>query len=74
MTTNQHDHMGLAEIAARLDVSRQRAHELRLLYSDFPEPANHLSMGAVWHAADVEAWIAAHPDRKPGRPKKEPTP
>lgn len=47
--------MGLAEIAARLGVSKSRARQLAA-GKDFPDGAR-LAMGTVWAAEDVEAWI-----------------
>lgn len=55
--------MGLAEIAKRLGVSRQRADQLVRSYQDFPPPAAELTAGRVWETAAVEEWIAAHPQR-----------
>ncbi|MEU4690272.1 hypothetical protein [Actinoplanes sp. NPDC023714] len=48
--------MGPAEIRARLQVSRQRAHQV-INRDDFPRPYQVLPMGKVWDAADVERWI-----------------
>lgn len=48
--------MGLVEIAERLGVSKSRARQLAA-GKDFPDGWT-LSMGRVWMAADVEAWIA----------------
>lgn len=48
--------MGLAEIAARLGISRTYARQLAG-GRGFPEPTR-LTMGQVWSTADVEAWIA----------------
>lgn len=58
--------MGAAEIAALLGVSRQRVHQLRSTYRDFPEPISVLATGPVWDAADVRAWQRKHPDRPSG--------
>lgn len=58
--------VGLAEIAQRLGVGKSYARELALR-KGFPD-ATRLSMGLVWDAAEVEAWIRVH------RPKlDEPT-
>ncbi len=55
--------MGAAEIAERLGVVRQRVYQL-VSRKGFPDPIAVLSMGQVWLADDVEAWIAEHrPDR-----------
>jgi predicted DNA-binding transcriptional regulator AlpA len=51
--------MGSAEIGARLGVTRSRAHAITRDRS-FPEPYQTLSMGSVWDARDVEAWIREH--------------
>jgi prophage regulatory protein len=52
--------LGLAAIARRLGVSRQRAHKLAER-DDWPRPAHELATGRVWRETDVEAWIAANP-------------
>lgn len=62
--------VGVAEIAELLGVSRQRAIQIVRDHADFPEPVADLASGRVWHRPSVDAWIAAHPDRKPGRPRK----
>ncbi len=55
--------MGAAEIADRLGVVRQRVYQL-VNRKGFPDPIAALSMGQVWLADDVEAWIIEHrPDR-----------
>ncbi len=55
--------MGAAEIAERLGVVRQRVYQL-VTRKGFPDPIAVLSMGQVWLADDVEAWITEHrPDR-----------
>lgn len=53
------DVMGVAEIAARLGVSRSRAAQI-VLQKGFPEPAARLVGIVIWETADVEAWIAIH--------------
>lgn len=47
--------MGLAEIAARLGISKRYARELAGK-KGFPDPTR-LAMGQVWSTSDVEAWI-----------------
>lgn len=67
------DHLvGVSEIARMLGVSRQRAVQVVGDYADFPAPVSTLASGRIWEREAVEAWITAHPDRKPGRrPKSE---
>ncbi|MDQ3641791.1 MAG: helix-turn-helix domain-containing protein [Actinomycetota bacterium] len=60
--------VGIAEIAEMLGVSRQRVGQLASSYDDFPAPVAELAAGRIWNRADVERWMAAHPDRRPGRP------
>lgn len=48
--------MGLVEIAARMGVSKSRARQYAA-EAGFPD-GYRLSMGKVWMAADVEAWLA----------------
>jgi predicted DNA-binding transcriptional regulator AlpA len=62
-----HGHMGAAEVAEVLGVSRQRVHILRQTYADFPAPVAELSRGPIWHEVDITAWLAAHPTRPTGR-------
>jgi len=62
-----HRHVGLAEIAVVLGVSKARAHRISRDHQDFPPPIDALRMGNVWHLDDVQAWVEAHPDRTPGR-------
>lgn len=52
--------MGVAEIADRLGVSRQRAGQIvDSVASGFPR-GWRLRMGHVWLSLDVEEWITAH--------------
>ncbi len=51
--------MGTAEIGKRLGVTRSRAHAITR-DRDFPAPYQTLTMGSVWDADDVEAWIKEH--------------
>ena len=48
--------VGLAEIAALLEVSRSRADQLART-KGFPDPIAELSAGRVWNLSDVRAWI-----------------
>jgi len=48
--------MGSAEIAERLGVVRQRVYQIANR-KGFPDPVGVLSMGQVWLADEVEAWI-----------------
>lgn len=47
--------MGIAEIRALLNVSRQRADQLTRR-PDFPAPMAELGMGKVWDGAAVREW------------------
>ena len=51
--------MGMAEIAERLRLSRERASQLANR-RDFPEPVARLKMGQVWLASDVDEWVRVH--------------
>lgn len=52
--------MGAAEIAKRLGgLSRERVYQITQR-RNFPEPYAKLTMGFVWLATDVEAWVAEH--------------
>ena len=59
MTATARRLMGAAEIAALLDVSRQRVQQL-ISHRDFPEPYDTLAMGKVWRKADVLTWATEH--------------
>ncbi|GLY05036.1 hypothetical protein Acsp01_54150 [Actinoplanes sp. NBRC 101535] len=56
--------VGVREIEVRLGVSRQWVQRLADR-ADFPAPFHELTMGRVWWAHEVEAWIR---DRRPGEP------
>ena len=64
--------VGAAEIAAMLDVSRQRVDQIAA-EPDFPEPEVVLAAGRVWKRSKIEAWIGKHPRRRrgPRRAKSE---
>jgi predicted DNA-binding transcriptional regulator AlpA len=69
------DHLvGISEIAQMLGVSRQRAVQLVGGYDDFPAPNATLAARRIWERNQVEAWMAKHPERKPGRPTRKSRP
>lgn len=45
--------LGLSEVAARLGISRQRAHKLAM-HTEFPPPVARLASGPIWSADDVD--------------------
>ncbi|GAB3816115.1 DNA-binding protein [Micromonospora zhanjiangensis] len=49
--------MAMAEIAAFLGISRQRASTLAER-PDFPAPIAHLTVGRVWSTADIRRYAA----------------
>ncbi len=49
------DLVSTAEIARMLGLTRQRVQQLAKT-EGFPPPAATLSMGSVWHTADIRAW------------------
>lgn len=51
--------MGVAEIAARLGVSRSRAAQI-VRERTFPEPVARLTGMDIWLTDDVERWIREH--------------
>jgi predicted DNA-binding transcriptional regulator AlpA len=59
--------MGTAEIAALLGVSRQRVLQLAA-HEGFPVPIAVLSMGKVWRADDIRAWVRARTGKRPSAP------
>jgi predicted DNA-binding transcriptional regulator AlpA len=62
--------VGVAEIADMLGVSRQRVDRILKAHDDFPEPEAQLTAGRIWSRRAIEDWLAAHPERRPGRPRK----
>lgn len=54
-----------------LGVSRQRVNQLADSYADFPRPQALLAAGRIWSRNSVEAWIAAHPERRHPRTSEE---
>lgn len=63
--------IGLSEVAAMLKVSRERAAQIIAAYSDFPVPVAVVGARRGWDPAQVEQWQSEHPDRPPGRPRKQ---
>nr|WP_245719211.1 DNA-binding protein [Micromonospora rhizosphaerae] len=59
--------MAMAEVAAFLGVSRQRANTLADR-PDFPKPIAHLTVGRVWATADIRAWAAKRRKELEGEP------
>ena len=60
--------MGIAEIAALIGRTRQRAWQITTT-PGFPEPVQTLTMGKVWRGEDVRTWAAEHRQAPPrGRP------
>jgi hypothetical protein len=61
--------VGITEIAAYLELSKQRAFTLSKR-EDFPEPVQRLASGAIWRKADLSTFAEGW-QRKAGRPRKE---
>ncbi len=59
--------LGVAEVAKRLDVSKQRAAELARTHRLFPPPVAELASGPVWTAWQIGSFQRSW-TRKPGRP------
>ena len=59
------------QIAQLLGITPQRAGQIARDHADFPPPIATLAAGRVWDADAVKAWIANHPDRRSGRPRKK---
>jgi predicted DNA-binding transcriptional regulator AlpA len=51
--------LGITEVAALVNLSRQRI--LQLIESDpaFPKPAAQLARGRLWRQDDIETWARA---------------
>ena len=58
--------VGVAELAQRLGVSRQRASELAKRHPGFPRPEAELASGPVWDESSIYAFVDGW-DRSPGR-------
>lgn len=58
-----------AEVAAMLDVSRQRVHQLAQSNSNFPLPMLRLKLGPLWDRIMIEEFNNSR-TRKAGRPKQ----
>lgn len=61
--------LGIAELAAMLDVSRQRASQVARTAA-FPRPYAELASGPIWFAPNVRRFVDEW-ERKPGRPRKQ---
>lgn len=59
--------LGIAEVANRLDVSKQRTTELARSHRLFPRPLAELASGPVWTAWQIGSFQRSW-TRKPGRP------
>jgi len=59
--------LGVAELAQRLGVTRQRASDLAKS-SSFPRPIANLASGPIWAEPNVTRYISTW-TRRPGRPK-----
>ena len=55
-----HHLVGAVEIAAMLDITRQRVYQLRNEDSTFPEPEVELASGRVWRREAIERWARAN--------------
>jgi hypothetical protein len=56
------DLIGASEIADMFGVTRQRVHQLRTEYEDFPKPVTPVTerQMAYWRRAQVERWARRH--------------
>ncbi len=52
--------LGMAEVAARFGVTRQRVGQIARADRTFPRPGLNDGAGAAWLAAGIEGWAAAH--------------
>lgn len=59
--------LGVAEVAKRLQVTKQRAAELARTHRSFPPPLAELASGPVWTAWQIGSFQRTW-TRKPGRP------
>jgi predicted DNA-binding transcriptional regulator AlpA len=61
--------IGVAEVAKRLGVSRQRVSQLAKM-KQFPQPVTRLGSGPVWLVRSVDRFVENW-DRKAGRPVRQ---
>jgi hypothetical protein len=67
MAESDLDLVGLSEIVLLLGVDARRTSTITRR-RDFPEPCSRISIGRIWHRADVEAWIREHGSAQPRDP------
>ena len=65
--TDAEEFVGVAEIAAMLEVARNSAWRYTRR-SDFPEPVSRPASGPIWRSLDVATWAAETLPLKRGRP------
>ena len=49
--------LGVAEVAALANVSKQAVSNWRMRYDNFPRPLQNLQSGSVWEREKIEGWI-----------------
>lgn len=49
--------LGVAEVAALADVTKQAVSNWRMRYNNFPRPLQNLQSGPVWEREKIEGWI-----------------
>jgi predicted DNA-binding transcriptional regulator AlpA len=54
------EQVGTADVAKMLGISRQRVHQLRAQWSDFPSPTVEHPRAAFWRVRDIERWGRKH--------------
>ena len=54
---NKLDVIGISEVAAMLNVSRQRADKLTRTDPTFPPPVAEIHAGRIWMRTDIANWI-----------------
>lgn len=60
------DLVGINEIAAMADVSRQAVANWRVRANDFPQPVSELASGPIFRRSQIRAWLKRH--KRKGRP------
>jgi chromosome partitioning protein len=60
------DLVGINEIAAMADVSRQAVANWRVRATDFPQPVSELASGPIFRRSQIRTWLKRH--KRKGRP------
>lgn len=63
--SNKSNLVGISEIAAMANVTKQAVANWRIRYDDFPKPAQTLQSGSVWNVEVIQEWLKAKAGHAP---------